>query len=331
MNNAFFLVDTHGHFYPSYEPCVFLETLFQRFLQYSENVKTSINIPNYSCQRSPILQKETSHVRRDHGQSEHKERLTTQDVCTTSSKYIDHITKFVFVVFILDIYRGGALKTTQFSPSIFASIEGVEGINLSHGTFSLSWTKYPQHTIFFMKGIQYVPCEGFEILGLGVSNEKAPLSARDIPTFIESQGGVVVYPWSFGKWTGTRRGLLSSCLITSSEESTLRGSKVFLGDISLRRASLPLSGLVTNSVGLTSSIDTHYGSDPLLWKEEVRNIGRLVSGFQGFFDPQSPHQSILVAVSQARCIIPYGVRHSPLGVMITLLRTLGNKYILRNT
>ena len=126
------------------------------------------------------------------------------------------------------------------------------------------------HRLYVFKGAQRVTDEGVEILSLFSSEllsfEKQPI--EDIMTQIDLAGGLLVVPWSYGKWLGKRRLAVQRVCQLGRQ----RGQPVFLGDICQRPKFIDNLSVLAVEWGATGILG---GSDPLPIAQEVANIGTL--------------------------------------------------------
>lgn len=129
--------------------------------------------------------------------------------------------------------------------------------------------------IQLMQGHQVVSAEGLELLGLGCALE---LEERSLPVSamikrVLDAGGLPVLPWAFGKWAGSRGGIVAS-LIDARRD-------FLLGDNGNRPKGFPLPRLLLK--GEKRGFGVLAGSDPLpLDKQDQRpgSVG-IICRFEG--------------------------------------------------
>lgn len=162
-------------------------------------------------------------------------------------------------------------------------------------------------------GKQVHSYEGLEILALGMTGpvpDRNPI--LETVKYIRSQQGIPVIPWSFGKWSGKRRKIITS-LITDSHAETF-----LLGDI-IGRAGVLSSDEIFRAAADKRFVVLH-GTDPLPLTADQKIVGTFASYIESEFDPEHPTLSLRAALTKT--IHPTGNKNSSLSSLFrqTMLR-----------
>lgn len=124
----------------------------------------------------------------------------------------------------------------------------------------------PDSRILIVAGRQLTTAEDLEVLLVGTG--AAPAEGRSLPATVEPWLGgdaLVMLPWGFGKWTGSRGRVVERAY----DDYAAAGLR--LADTGLRTAWMPRPGLFARSERDRRPVLT--GSDPLPFPERIDAIG----------------------------------------------------------
>lgn len=144
---------------------------------------------------------------------------------------------------------------------------GVWSLSAADDHCSLKLTDQRDNQMYIVAGRQFNCIEGLEVLSLASTfTTKEELSLTDLIDTINTNGGIAVVPWAFGKWFGQRGEILKKELLTRPQRT------FFLGDNGGRPV------LMISSILSTYSNDPQFpvlpGSDPLPLKKDERRVGQ---------------------------------------------------------
>jgi hypothetical protein len=170
-------------------------------------------------------------------------------------------------------------------------------------------------SLFWIRGHQVVSSEGLEILALATNRRyKDRVSPLDeLAQLIYQDDGLVVIPWSVGKWTGKRRRVLKKFLSGEQRENIL------LGDVAQRAFAQPLD----RSLGFPrGSFRILFGSDPLPLACEESVIGNSLTLLSDRFSQPSSLYSLLAMLRAASPsdLSFLGTRNSCMGACLRWLK-----------
>ena len=118
-----------------------------------------------------------------------------------------------------------------------------------------------------IRGRQVRTAEDLEVLAVG--SEQHINGNRPLTDTIEAcmeQEALVMLPWGFGKWTGSR----GRAIIAAFEHYSARGLR--LADTGARTRFLPASPVLARSIA--AGLPVFVGSDPFPFADQVSTIGR---------------------------------------------------------
>ena len=146
-----------------------------------------------------------------------------------------------------------------------------------------------QQSLWIVAGRQIATTERLEVLALGRDREY-PCSlalASAIDTAVEA-GAIPVIPWGFGKWTGSRAGLVRDVV-----REAMQGD-LFLGDNGGRLALGRRPALFSEAE--QRGIAVLPGSDPLPFRHQVNKVGRYGLRVEVEGDSNGPLVGLMTAI-----------------------------------
>ena len=147
------------------------------------------------------------------------------------------------------------------------------------------WLEGQGNRLLVCPGRQIITAERIEILSL-LSDEEISDGEATSTTFakIRAGGGIPVFPWSPGKWLGSR-GKIVANLLESADPGSL-----FVGDTVMRpRGSIPPRLFRTAKA---RNVHMVAGTDPLPIPSEVKIIGSYGITLPDGFNPEKPVASL---------------------------------------
>lgn len=144
----------------------------------------------------------------------------------------------------------------------------------------------PHKELWVISGKQYNSIEGLEILALGaVENIQDKQPATDLILEISRSGSIAVIPWSFGKWTLSRKKLVTDLINNTSlhfclgdifgrpkvigSEKIFEGAKIYGRQILSGTDTLPMSGEETHACSLCTEFSSPF--DPSFPFQSLKN------------------------------------------------------------
>ncbi len=138
--------------------------------------------------------------------------------------------------------------------------------------------------IAIVSGRQIVSAEGLEVHALGMREtfaDGAPI--RDIIAAASEVGALVVLPWGFGKWSGTRGRLIAELIENAP-------SGLMLSDSGVRPALISRPDLLAQAEGL--GLKVLAGTDPLPLAGDATKPGRFGFVATHAFDADRPFAAL---------------------------------------
>ena len=156
--------------------------------------------------------------------------------------------------------------------------------------------------LYILAGRQIVSSENLEICALAsaYSVEDKLLSAAELVTSINIEGGLAAINWAPGKWFGERGRIVQKLFERFSPD------ELFISDTTMRPTFWPTPKLMKKAQG--KGFRVICGSDPLPFLGEEKMIATYAGLVEGDFNPDAPAQSLIVSLKSALKINACGRR-----------------------
>jgi hypothetical protein len=156
--------------------------------------------------------------------------------------------------------------------------------------------------LYILAGRQLISSENLEICALASSYsiEDKSLSAAELVTAVNEEGGLAAVNWAPGKWFGERGQVVQKLFESFSPD------ELFISDTTMRPTFWPTPKLMQQA--MAKGFRVISGSDPLPFLGEEKLIATYASRMKGDFNADAPATSLKKILKSAPVLRPCGRR-----------------------